>query len=99
MSDIASIGEVLGGVLKSILKPARKNERARRAWIEAAGEDLAALTQATGVKNGILYVVTPSAPLLFELISYRKSELLHRVSEADPGLNVRDIKFRLDARR
>jgi len=99
MTGMVTIGQVLRGVLRSLKRSVRKVERARGAWLKAVPNDVAELTQVSGVKDGVLFVVTPSAPLLSELIFYRKPELLRRLAEVDPGLNVRDIRFRLDARR
>lgn len=99
MTGIVPLGQILRSVVKGLLGSARKNERARSAWAKAAGDDLAAQTQVTGMKDRILFVSTPNAPLRSELMFYRRGDLLRRLREIDPGLNVEDIRFYLDGRR
>ena len=99
MTDLVPLGQVLRSVVKGLLGSARKNERARSAWAKVAGDDVAGQTQVMGIKDRTLFVSTPNAPLRSELMFYRRGELLRRLREIDPGLNVEEIRFYLDGRR
>lgn len=60
-----------------------------------AGEALAAGTRATTINRGTLQVSVNSAPLLGEVVSFHKPQLIKLIKDRYPHLKVRDIKFRL----
>lgn len=64
-------------------------------WQEAVGAETAALTKVLGLKNGVLQVAVANAPLMNELASFRKGEILEAMRSQAAGLKVREIKFKL----
>ena len=63
-------------------------------WPEIVGEDLASVTRPLRLSGGVLTVEVSSAPLLQELATYRRGEILASL-RAHPGLeNIRDLRFR-----
>lgn len=74
----------------------RGDDELRSAWKSAAGEELAGQTRPLQVKRGVLTVAVSSAPLLNELVSFRSAELLGRLKQQCPHLNVKSLKFRLN---
>jgi len=94
--DAVAIGEILGPLVKRLLRPMRVTDRANRAWAEVNGEYVAGITWVTRLKDGVLYVSTPSAPLMFELQT-GASHLCRRLRE-EHGLNVNRLRVRLDGR-
>jgi len=78
---------------------ARSGSRARleRAWAAVAGEAVARETRVRGVARGVLQVDVATAALLGELAGFYRAALAQRLAQRFPELNVRDVKFRLDA--
>ena len=79
-----------------------KNRAHRRAgqkpihllWKEAAGPELAQGTRATRLAGGVLTVEVSSAPLLNELATYRRKEILERVRALEELRGVQEIRFK-----
>lgn len=65
------------------------------AWEAAVGEDLAELTKIRSFERNILRVWVDSAPLLSELSSFRKAEILAELNARLESTKVIDIKFYL----
>lgn len=94
--DAVPIGEVVGELVKQLLRPMRVADRANRAWAQVTGEYVAGVTLVTALRDGVLYLTTPSAPLMFEL-QMRESDYCTRLRE-EHGLNVSRLRVRLDGR-
>lgn len=94
--DAVAIGEILGPLVKVLLRPMRVADRANRAWAQVTGEYVARVTLVTALKGGVLYVTTPSAPLMFEL-QMRGPQYCERLRE-EHGFNVSRLRVRLDGR-
>ena len=63
-------------------------------WTEVVGKSIAARTRPLDIQNGILLVEVNSAPLLQELSTYYRQDLLESLKGID-GLGVlQDIRFR-----
>lgn len=69
----------------------------QRAWREAAGPQFAPQTRAVAIKNGVLHVGVSNAPMLSELASFHKPEILQNLKRDWSDLRIRDIKFKLDS--
>ena len=69
----------------------------QRAWREAVGPQLAPQTRAVAIKNGVLHVGVGNAPLLSELASFHKQEILQKLKRDWSDLRIRDIKSKLDS--
>lgn len=94
--DALPLGEILGPLVKGLLRPMRVADRANRAWGKVTGTYIAGVTVVTALKDGVLYVTTPSAPLMFEL-QMRGPQYCERLRE-EHGLNVSRLRVRLDGR-
>ncbi len=64
------------------------------AWREAAGEPLAACTQATIVRRGVLEVLVSNSTMMQE-IGFQKPALIKRLADLLPDENIRDLKLRV----
>lgn len=71
--------------------------RLAEAWKKAARE-WAGRTRVTGIQRGVLQVAVDNAPLRSELEGFHKAELLAALQQADPGLAIKGIRFRLQGR-
>jgi hypothetical protein len=74
----------------------RGNEELHSAWRRVAGEQLAEQTRPLQIARGTLTIAVSSAPLLSELVSFQSVELLGRLKQQFPHLNVKTLKFRLN---
>jgi predicted nucleic acid-binding Zn ribbon protein len=63
------------------------------AWTEIVGDQVAKVTEAERVENGILFVKTKSAPWRNEL-TMRRLEILEKVNAAAGSKVVKEIRFR-----
>lgn len=68
------------------------------AWSSVAGEAAARQTRVQKVSRGVLHVAVSNAPLLSELASFHKADLLERFKSDYPELKIKDLKFRLQGR-
>ncbi|MBI5471830.1 MAG: DUF721 domain-containing protein [Ignavibacteriae bacterium] len=62
-------------------------------WPEIVGEQIARVTQAERIDNGILFVKTTTAPWRNEL-SMRRLEIMEKVNTAAGSKVVKEIRFR-----
>ena len=92
--------ERLGDVLRGLVKRRgwgtaehRRNAALDAAWHEAAGPT-AARSRVTGFRGGILEVTVDSAALHYQLVSFRRQELLAALAERRPELGIRDLRIR-----
>lgn len=75
----------------------RRDEDLRRAWIEAAGPDIAKHTRVRGLHRGTLMIDVDSAALCHRLASFESERLLVAVKQSLRRGDVTDIRFRLGA--
>ncbi|MCA9038839.1 MAG: DUF721 domain-containing protein [Planctomycetaceae bacterium] len=89
-----SIGKVLSDLfaLKGYAR-VQGNEQLHKYWKGIAGEQLAAQTRVIGLKRGVLQIGVSNAPLLSELVAFRRLQLLKKLQEEASELKVRDLKF------
>jgi predicted nucleic acid-binding Zn ribbon protein len=64
-------------------------------WRQAAGEEIAARTQAVAVKRGILEVHVADGVLLQELASFQKQRLIAELQRVTAPGAIKDLRFRL----
>lgn len=74
----------------------RSDDELRSAWKKIAGEELATQTRPLQLARGVLTIAVTSAPLLNELAAFQSADLLARLQQAVPHLNVKNLKFRLN---
>jgi predicted nucleic acid-binding Zn ribbon protein len=74
----------------------RGDEELHSAWKQIAGDEVAGQTRPLQIKRSVLTVAVSSAPLLNELVSFQSAELLGRLKQQFPHLNVKSLKFRLN---
>jgi len=70
------------------------NEQLREAWQAAAGPELAGATQPGNIRRGVLEIFAGDSCLIQEL-TFRKSQLLARLSQVAPEMKIRDLRFRV----
>jgi len=63
-------------------------------WRQAVGEPFARFTRPAGIRGGKLEVIVASSVIRQE-IEYRRSELLARLGELAPELQIRGLRFRV----
>lgn len=63
------------------------------AWEEIVGEQIAKVTTAQRVENGVLYVSVATAPWRAEL-TMRKREIMQKIHSAVEKNVIKDIRFR-----
>lgn len=64
------------------------------AWRQAAGEQLAKCTRATGVRRGVLEVLVGNSTLVQE-IGFKKQALIGLLADLLPDEKIRDLKCRV----
>jgi predicted nucleic acid-binding Zn ribbon protein len=74
----------------------RSDDELRTAWKRVAGDELAAQTKILQLTRGVLTIAVSSAPLLNELAAFQSADLLQRLKQQAPNLNVKSLKFRLN---
>lgn len=79
---------------KGLGKERRRLEELRRAWIEAAGTEVAEQTRVRSLRRGVLSIEVQSGPLAFELAGFRRAELLEKVREHAPDQEIAALHFR-----
>lgn len=82
--------------LRGLARPAA-DRQLQDAWSDVAGAQFARQTRAVAVKRGVLQVSVAHSPLLSELDSFHKFELLEKFRAKYAHLRVRDLKFKLDS--
>ncbi len=91
--------EEIGAILSRWLVRSRARERLGSGsifgrWPEIVGEDIAAATRVVRAAGGILTVEVASAPLLQELATFRRREVLDAIRSRPEFAGFRDIRFR-----
>jgi len=90
------LAEVLARwVRRSGLIAVSDRERIEEAWRACLGPD-AEHTRLLSFRQGVATFVVDSSPLLAELATFRKPQLLEALRGAVPGCFVRDLRFRLE---
>ena len=92
---LASIEDVLGRWLKRNKARQHVNKAAIFSrWKEVVGEDLGQRTRPVDVQGGTLLVEVESAPLLNELSTYFREDILASLRQLEEFRNIGDIRFR-----
>jgi predicted nucleic acid-binding Zn ribbon protein len=73
-----------------------KQQSLRNAWETVIGPALAQEARAVRFRGGKLQVAVRSAPLLQELATFRKSELIEKLKQEEGFAGLVDIVFRTD---
>ena len=73
----------------------RSDSELEAAWKVVAGPETATKTRPLAITRGTLTVAVENAPLLSELASFRKSELLQNLKQQYPHLKIKTLKFKL----
>ena len=68
-------------------------------WRDVAGSVVASQTKVQRIKRGVMQVNVSNSTLLSELALFHKCSLLKGLQESHPGLNVHDLKFRLQSKQ
>lgn len=71
----------------------RADAQMAAAWREAAGDKIASRTRVLGLRRRVLQIGVAHAPLLGELASFHRTDLIERLRQQQPDLQIRDIKF------
>ena len=61
----------------------------------SAGERIAQHTKALEIRRGVLHIGVANAPMLSELASFHKVNLLTKLKSDYPNLKIRELKFLL----
>jgi predicted nucleic acid-binding Zn ribbon protein len=91
----------IGTVLDALLGPkglgGRRStlEHLRKAWIAAAGPDVAGHSRIRSLRRGVLTIEVDSGALCHQLAAFRKEELLVAVREDARRADVQDLRFRV----
>ena len=94
-TGLESIEKILGRWLKANRIPQRLNrDSVFGKWKEVVGEAMAERTRVVDLTDGLLTVEVDSAPLLHELSTYYRQELLEELRRLEDFPNFRDIRFR-----
>lgn len=75
------------------------SQQIQQVWTDVAGVEIAAMTKAVGIKNGVLQINVSNSALLSELASFHKQQFLEEFRTKHPDLKVRDMKFKLRGKR
>ena len=99
-SERGGPAERVGKILERVLKEhglSRPKEQVEidLAWRDVAGPEVAAETVVLGLRKGVLTIEVASAPLLSELTTYQREELLMALRTRWKGTYLQDIRFRL----
>ncbi len=96
---VKTLGEAIQQYLqKEGLLSRSGKEDLPEAWRAAAGEEIAGHTQVCAMKRGVLRILVDSAPLLHELESFRKAELLEAMRGRCPKVTIRELRFVVQSR-
>ena len=64
-------------------------------WNEVVGEIIAQHTRVADAEAGVLHVEVNSAPLLHELSTYYRQEILESIKEVEEFSSIRELRFRV----
>jgi hypothetical protein len=73
----------------------RGESQLQESWNKAAGERIAGHTRALEIRRGVLHIGVANAPMLGELASFHKVNILMKLQTDYPDLKIRDLKFKL----
>ena len=89
------IGEILSRLFTARGWGRRQDRlRLERAWVEAAGPEIAQQTRIGAVRRGVLEVEVDNAALMQELAGFHKRRLLEGLKSKLTGVVIRDLRFR-----
>lgn len=77
----------------------RSRGQLQETWREVAGERIAKHTKAVEIRRGVLHVAVANAPMLSELVSFHREELLEVLDGEHSQLRIKDLKFKLESTR
>ena len=90
-----SVGDILkGSQTIRDLRQFAKQKSLRDAWEAVVGSDLAQEARAVRYRGGKLHVVVRSPPLLQELATFRKAELIRQLKQNEGFAGLVDVVFR-----
>jgi len=100
LSDRGGPAERVGDILKRVLREAgldrpQQHAEIAQAWRDVAGPDVATETAVQSFRKGVLTILVNSAPLLSELTTYQREELLAALRTRLAGVFVDELRFRL----
>ena len=89
--------EKLKTVLEKTLKETGAQERVRQGraiilWPKAAGKEISKVTEATYLKNGVIFVKAESSSWRNELI-FQKEEIINKINRLLKKKIIKDIRF------
>jgi predicted nucleic acid-binding Zn ribbon protein len=95
--------EDISSIISRWLVRSRARERLGKSsifgrWPEIVGEEIASSTRPVRLAGGVLTVEVASAPLLQELSTYRRREILEALRTRPEFRTIRDIRFRAGSR-
>ena len=91
------IDDLLSGLLaRQGYAQLQQSAEIESAWCQAAGAELAALSRPAHVRRGVLEVIVQNSAALQELM-FQKSAILEKLTQADSGLRIEDLRFRVGA--
>lgn len=97
MKKVQSIEELVGSVLKGLVKKGRPTEEdIAAAWEAAVGKNAARHTNPVALKRSVLVVIVDVSAWLYEL-STKKKDILVKLEEVLGARKVKDIRFRIGA--
>jgi hypothetical protein len=70
--------------------------RVEAVWAETVGAETAAHTTTGALRKGALSVAVDSAPLYYELVSFRSEEIRKALNEKLKSITVQKINFHLN---
>jgi len=93
--EMTSIDKVLKHWLKQNQVSARVNEESIfQRWQEIVGDEIASRTRVIEVGGGELVIEVSSAPLLNELSTYYRQEILESVRKIEEFRGIHKLRFR-----
>lgn len=88
------VGDLLGGVLKSLGVASRAQaRRVREAWARAADPAWAGRAAPVSLRDGVLLVSVSSAPLREELTHFHAERLLRALQASLPAEHLSSLRF------
>ena len=95
--------EAISSIISRWIVRSRARERLGKGsifgrWPEIVGEEIASATRPVRLASGVLTVEVASAPLLQELSTYRRLEILEAMRALPEFRTIRDIRFRAGSR-
>ena len=69
-------------------------EARQQAWQEVVGEQMARFTRCGKISRQRLEVIVANSTLIQEL-TFQKQQIVSRLKEVAPEMNIRDIRFRV----